>query len=111
VGVGLANRRLQPTAGAHHWSTVAGGHVPSAAETHGVGNVAKSIRFELNDFEHRFHQDSSREIWKRYTRTHLEPTVASAVAAGVLRKEELPAQLVQHIEGLIEFYEHDLSAS
>jgi hypothetical protein len=29
----------------------------------------------------------------------------------VLRKEELPAELVQHIEGLIEFYEHDLSAS
>lgn len=67
--------------------------------------------FELNDLVHRFHQDASREIWKRYVTTHLEPAVASAVAAGVLRKEELPAEVVQHIAGLIDFYEHDLSAS
>jgi hypothetical protein len=60
---------------------------------------------------HRFHQNTSRELWKRYATTHLEPAVASAVAAGVLRKEELPAELVQDIVGLIEFYEHDLSAS
>ena len=67
--------------------------------------------FELNDLVHRFHQDTSREIWKRYATTRLEPAVASAVAAGALRKEELPAELVQHIAGLIEFYEHDLSVS
>ena len=67
--------------------------------------------FELNDLVHQFHQDASREIWKRYATTHLEPAVASAVAAGVIRKEELPAELVQHLAGLIEFYEHDLSAS
>jgi len=30
---------------------------------------------------------------------------------GVLRKEELPTERVQHIAGLIEFYEHDVSAS
>jgi len=29
----------------------------------------------------------------------------------VLRKEELPKELVQHIVGLMEFYEHDLSES
>ena len=67
--------------------------------------------FGLNELVHRFHQDASREIWKRYATTHLEPAVASAVAAGVLRKEELPAEVVQHIAGLIDFYEHDLSAS
>ena len=67
--------------------------------------------FELNELVHRFHQDTSRGVWKRYATTHLEPAVASAVAAGVLRKEELPTELVQHIAGLIEFYEHDLSAS
>jgi hypothetical protein len=67
--------------------------------------------FELNDLVHRFHQDTSREIWKRYDTTHLEPAIASAVAAGALPKEELPAELVQHIAGLIEFYEHDVSAS
>jgi AAA+ ATPase superfamily predicted ATPase len=67
--------------------------------------------FELNERVHRFHQDTSREIWKRYATTHLEPAVASAVATGVLRKEELTPELLQHIAGLIEFYERDLSAS
>jgi hypothetical protein len=67
--------------------------------------------FELNDLVHRFHQDTSREIWKRYATNHLEPAVAAAVADGVLRKEELPAELLQHIAGLIEFYETDFSAS
>lgn len=67
--------------------------------------------FELNELVHRFHQDTAREIWKRYATTHLEAAVASAVAAGVLRKEELPAELVQQIAGLVEFYEHDLSTS
>jgi hypothetical protein len=61
--------------------------------------------FELNERVHRFHQDTSREIWKRYATTHLEPAVASAVVAGVLRKEELPSELLRHIAGLIEFYE------
>ena len=67
--------------------------------------------FELNELVHRFHEDTARELWKRYATTRLEPAVASAVAAGVLRKEELPAELAHHIAGLIEFYEHDLSAS
>ena len=65
--------------------------------------------FELNELVHRFHQDTARDIWNRYATGHLEPAVASAVAAGVLRTEELPAQLVQHIAGLIEFYEADRS--
>jgi hypothetical protein len=67
--------------------------------------------FDLNQRVHRFHQDTSREIWKRYATTHLEPAVASAVVAGVLGKEELTPELLHHIAGLIEFYEHDLSAS
>ncbi len=67
--------------------------------------------FELNEFVHQFHDGTSREIWKRYATNHLEPAVASAVAAGVVRKEELPGELLQHIAGLIEFYEADLASS
>ena len=66
---------------------------------------------ELNELVHRFHEGTAREIWKRYATTRLEPAIASAVAAGVLRREELPVELVQHIAGVIEFYEQDLSAS
>src|SRR3954469_4548186 len=46
--------------------------------------------FELNDLVHRFHQDTSRKIWKT---THLEPAVASAVAAGVLHKQNTNSRL------------------
>lgn len=67
--------------------------------------------FELNDLVHQFHQHTSREIWKRYATTHLEPAVASAVAAGVLRRDELPVELVQHLASLIAFYEQDVSAA
>jgi len=67
--------------------------------------------FELNNRIHRFHQETSREIWKRYATTRLEPAVASAIATGVLRKEELPEELLQHIAALIEFYELDVSAA
>ena len=66
--------------------------------------------FELNKAIHQFHDGTSREIWKRYATSHLEPAVASAVAAGVVRKEELPVELVAHIAGLIEFYAADQPA-
>lgn len=66
---------------------------------------------ELNEFVHQFHDGASREIWKRYATNHLEPAVASAIAADILRKAELPQELLQHIAGLIEFYEADQSAS
>ena len=59
--------------------------------------------FESNDLVHKHHDGASREIWKRYARTHLSP----AVAAGVLRTEELPSELVQHLAGLIQFYKDD----
>src|SRR5437870_5580396 len=67
--------------------------------------------FELNEFVPQFHDGASREIWKRYATNHLEPAVASAVAAGILGREELPTGLLQLIAGLIEFYEADQSAS
>ena len=66
---------------------------------------------DLNDFIHRFHDGASREIWKIYATNRLEPAVAFAVATGILRREEVPPELVQHLAGLIEFYEAERSAS
>jgi len=60
---------------------------------------------ELNDLIHRFHDGVSRDIWKKYATNHLEPALGFAVATGILRREELSPELVQHIAGLIEFYE------
>jgi len=67
--------------------------------------------WDLNDFIHRFHDGASREIWKTYATDRLEPAVAFAVATGILRREEVPPELVQHLAGLIEFYEAERSAS
>lgn len=66
---------------------------------------------DLNDLIHRFHDGASREIWKTYATNRLEPAVAFAVASRILRREELPPELVQHLAGLIEFYEGERSAS
>jgi hypothetical protein len=61
--------------------------------------------FELNDLIHRFHDGASRDIWKKYATNHLEPALAFAVTMGILRREELPPELLQHIAGLIDFYQ------
>ena len=49
--------------------------------------------FELNELVHRFHQDTAREIWKRYATTHLEPAVASAVLPACFAKKNYPPNL------------------
>ncbi len=67
--------------------------------------------WDLNDLIHRFHDGASREIWKTYATNRLEPAVALAVATGILRREEAPPELVQHLAGLIEFYEAERSVS
>lgn len=67
--------------------------------------------WDLNDLIHRFHDGVSREIWKIYATNRLEPAVAFAVAKGILRRDEVPPELVQHLASLIEFYEAERSAS
>jgi len=64
--------------------------------------------FELNNLIHRFHQDTARQIWKRYATTHLEPAVPQRWRPVCFARGNY---LVQHVAALIEFYEHDLSAS
>jgi hypothetical protein len=50
-------------------------------------------------------------VWRFTPGVDFAVVPGSAVAAGVLRKEELPSELLRHIAALIEFYQHDLSAS
>jgi hypothetical protein len=66
---------------------------------------------ELNDLVHQFHEGASREIWKTYATNRLEPAIGFAVATGILRRAELPAELLQHVAGLIELYEAEQPAS
>lgn len=66
---------------------------------------------DLNDLIHQFHEGPSRAVWRKYSTNRLEPALGFAAAAGILRREELPPELLQHLAGLIEFYEDELSPS
>ena len=66
---------------------------------------------DLNDLIHKYHQGASREIWKHYATNRLEPAVGFAVATGILRREEVPLELVQHVAGWVQFYEAEQPAS
>ena len=65
---------------------------------------------ELTDLIHQFHDGPARDVWRKYATNRLEPALALAVATGLVRKEELPAELGQHLAGLIDFYEAERSA-
>jgi hypothetical protein len=66
---------------------------------------------ELNDLIHRFHDGISRDIWKKYATNRLEPAIGFAIATGILRREELPSALLEHVSGLVEFYQAEEPAS
>ncbi len=67
--------------------------------------------FELNDRIHQFYQGPSRRIWAKYDTGHLEPALASAIALSIVREDELPRELLEHLGRLIEFFEADESGS
>jgi hypothetical protein len=66
---------------------------------------------ELNDLVHQFHQGRSRNIWAKYAANRLEPALGLAIATGVLAREELPAELLLHLAGVIDFYEEEVRSS
>ena len=63
----------------------------------------------LDDRIDQFHQGASREIWKAYSTNHREPAIGFAVATGVIQRQELPPELLQHVAGWVQFYEADLA--
>jgi hypothetical protein len=65
---------------------------------------------ELNDVIHEFHDGPSRDIWRKYATNRLEAALGLAVAIGILRREGLPAELLQHLAGFIDFYQAEQSA-
>ena len=70
---------------------------------------AEISAFELTELIHRFHDGDSRDLWKKYATNQLEPALGVAVAAGVVRREELPPNLLQHLASVIEFYQPEKS--
>ena len=66
---------------------------------------------ELSDLIHRFHQGPARELFLRYNTPHLAAPVAYAVAAGILDRTAVPGEVLEHLTGMIEFYEKELATS
>jgi hypothetical protein len=62
---------------------------------------------ELTEIIHRFHQGPARDLFDRYNTPNLEMTVAYAIAAGILDRGTIPAELLDHLAGALRFYESE----
>ena len=65
----------------------------------------KMSGFELNDLIHEFHQGASRELWKTYNYLDADMAVSRAVGKGILKKEEVPEELLNLISRQLDFLE------
>ena len=66
---------------------------------------------ELSDLIHRFHQGPARELFLRYNASNLVAPVAYAIAVGIVDRTAVPGELLEHLTGMIEFYEKELATS
>jgi hypothetical protein len=66
------------------------------------GDIASS---ELSNLIHKFHQGPPRELFVKYNTNHLEAPVAHAIVTGVLDKDKIPRELLEHLAASIKFYE------
>ncbi len=66
---------------------------------------------ELIELIHEFHQGPARDLSLRYNASRPEPAVAYAIAAGILDRTAVPAEVLDHLAGLIEFYEREQPGS
>jgi len=53
--------------------------------------------FELNDQIHRFHQKTTRDLWKTYSSMEDDFLVCRAVELGFLSKEDVPEKVAEAI--------------
>jgi hypothetical protein len=66
---------------------------------------------DLSDIIHRFHQGPARELFVRYNTPPLEMAVAYAITIGVLDRQTIPAQLLDHLARALAFYESEQATS
>ena len=66
---------------------------------------------EMSELIHLFHQGPARRLYLRYNTAPLEATVAYAIAMGVLDREAVPAEVLDHVTGMIQFYESERAES
>jgi hypothetical protein len=63
--------------------------------------------FDLSDHIHVFHQGPARELWSRYNARIDDTLVAHAIVTGLLPREIIPAELLEALQPILAFYEHE----
>jgi len=66
---------------------------------------------ELSEIIHKFHQGPARDLWVRYNTAHLEMAVAFAITTGLLSRDTIPAELLDHLAGPLRFYAEEQATS
>lgn len=60
---------------------------------------------DLHDAIHEYHDGAGREIWKRFSTNDPRTPLAHAVAVGLIGKESLPSEVLEHIASMVEYFE------
>lgn len=58
----------------------------------------------LSDHVHQYETGPSRELFKRYNGDLQDMMVAYAIVAGILKSEEIPAELLEALDGPIRYF-------
>ena len=69
-----------------------------------IGSIGSG---DLTELIHEFHQKSARELFVRYNQGFLTANVASAVARGVISKDDVPPEAMPYLEAMISFYSEE----
>lgn len=60
---------------------------------------------ELSSQVHQYETGPSRELYKKYNDSYHDANVAYAIAAGILKRDEIPVELLEAISSLLGFYQ------
>ena len=60
---------------------------------------------ELSNRVHQYESGPSRKLYKKYNYSPHDANVAYAIVTGILKRDEIPAELLQAISNLLVFYE------
>lgn len=74
------------------------------AEAFEQWKAGKLAGIDLVEEIHRFHQGPARELYLRYERPLLFSSVAQAIVNGIIKKETVSAEVLEHLAGMLEYY-------
>jgi len=63
---------------------------------------------ELTELIHEFHRGPAKELFKKYNGPMQDLMVASAIARGILDRNEVPQELLEQLADLVELCEKEL---